>query len=290
MAKNSLSAIMEKGLRPKKTRLSLSMEFIGNCIIRNGSIEPADEQSHIGDDNEVYEVLRVEAGKPLFVEDHLARWRDSMKAVGVALPKWTDSFETLITWLIACHTLPNCDMRIVASADGDIQCGYVQTEYPSLQMYAEGVKAELLNAERETPRLKIYHAGMRSEAQEQQDETGAYESLLVNAEGRITEGSRSNAYFIAHDGTIHTAGDDEVLGGIMRKHILALCAQIGIKVVFECVVAERRADFVSAFISSTPMRILPVREIDGALFDVQNQTLRRLMSAMEELVAKQIKC
>ncbi|MGN0010450.1 MAG: aminotransferase class IV, partial [Marinilabiliaceae bacterium] len=144
---------MEKGLRPKKTRLSLSMEFIGNCIIRNGSIEPADEQSHIGDDNEVYEVLRVEAGKPLFVEDHLARWRDSMKAVGVALPKWTDSFETLITWLIACHTLPNCDMRIVASADGDIQCGYVQTEYPSLQMYAEGVKAELLNAERETPRL-----------------------------------------------------------------------------------------------------------------------------------------
>lgn len=265
------------------------MEFIGSCIIKNGSIEPIDEQAHIGDDNEIYEVLRIEASHPLFLSDHLDRWRNSMKALGREMPKWTTSFDTLIGWLIACHTLPNCDMRIVSSADGTIQCGYVETEYPTADMYRDGVRVELLNAIRENPRLKIFHADMRSEASRQQADMGAYESLLVNKDGRITEGSRSNVYFIAADGVIHTASDDDVLGGIMRKHVLALCQENGLKVQYELISPADVAKFDSAFLSSTPMRILPISEIEGHKQNAANTTLRNLMSAMEEVVQKQIK-
>lgn len=273
----------------REVDIVLPMEFIGSCIIKDGSIEPVDEQSHIGDDNEVYEVLRIESGRPLFLAEHLDRWRNSMKALALELPKWTDSFDTIIGWLIACNTLPDCDMRIVASADGGIQCGYVQTIYPSPEMYRDGVKVELLNAERENPKLKIFHAGMRSEASRQQASSGAYESLLVNKDGRITEGSRSNVYFINKQGAVFTAPDADVLGGIMRKHVLGICKANSVEVNFQMVKTEEIANFDSAFLSSTPMRILPIKEIDSKSMDVKNSALRLIMDEMENLVAKQIK-
>lgn len=277
------------GLIANGAEFVLPMEFIGSCIIKDGSIEPADEQSHIGDDNEVYEVLRIESGHPLFLADHLARWRSSMRALGRELPKWTDSFDTVIGWLIACNTLPDCDMRIVASSDGGIQCGYVETVYPSSEMYRDGVKVELLHAEREKPRLKIFHAGMRSEAGRQQANSGAYESLLVNKDGYITEGSRSNVYFITKQGGVCTAPDADVLGGIMRKHILDICKAKGVEVNFQMVKTEEISNFDSAFLSSTPMRILPIKEVDAKAMNVNNSALRLLMDEMENLVAEQIK-
>lgn len=265
------------------------MEFFGSCIIKDGSIEPIDEQSHIGDDNEVYEVLRIEQGRPLFLADHLDRWRNSMNTLGRELPKWTDSFDALIGWLVACNTLPNCDMRIVASAEGCIQCGYVKTEYPTPDMYANGVKVELLNAVREHPKLKIFHAGMRSQASRQQADKGAYESLLVNNDGLITEGSRSNVYFITAGGVIVTASDADVLGGIMRKHVIELCEANGIEIRFGLVGPADVKNYDTAFLSSTPMRILPISEVEGRSLNVNNKTLRLLMEAMEDLVQKQIK-
>ncbi len=271
------------------TKKSIKMEFIGSCIIKNGSIDPTDEQEKIGDDNEVYEVLRIEGGRPLFVNDHLDRWRSSMSAVCAKLPDWTMSFGQLIDWLIVCNSMPNCDMRIVSSSNGTIQCGYVETRYPTADMYANGVDVEFLKAEREQPKLKIFHSEMRSEAQSQQDSTGTYESLLVNRDGCVTEGSRSNVYFIAADGSVHTAGDDSVLGGIMRKHVMDICKTRNIKVVFECPTTESLACYKSAFLSSTPMRILPIRSIGSLKFDVANQVLRTLMEEMERVVAAQIK-
>lgn len=266
------------------------MKYIGNSIIRNGSIESSDDQSPIGDDNEVYEVLRIEKGHPLFIDDHLARWRNSMTAMGKELPKWTDSFASQISWLIICNGITDCDMRIVASPGGDIQCGYVETTYPTPEMYERGVDVGVLRAERENPELKIFHADMRVSAAKQQDVEGFYESLLVNRAGNVTEGSRSNVYFIDSDGRIHTAGDKDVLGGIMRKQILLICANLGLSVVSECVEESKVGDFVAAFLSSTPMRILPIRRVaDCATFDVSNPVMRRLMNAMEDVVSAQIK-
>ncbi len=265
------------------------MKYIGGSIIKNGSIELTEEQSPIGKDDEIYEVLRVESGKPLFINDHLERWRDSMRSTRRMLPKWTEGFEKQIDWLILCNSIENCDMRIVASSNGDIQCGYVETVYPTEQMYAEGVLTEFLTAERATPKLKIYHEKMRHEAKLQQESLGAYESLLVNKDGFVTEGSRSNVYFIDDNGNVHTAGDEYVLGGIMRKQVLHICGKLGINVIFDCVKSDKVNEYKSAFLSSTPMRLLPINQIASTKFDVNNEVLRSIMKAMDSLILQQIK-
>lgn len=268
------------------------MQYIGSCIIKNGVIESLEDQEPIGADMEVYEVIRVEGGCPLFLEDHMDRWRTSMEATKHPLPQWASKFENLISWLIVCNGITDCDLRIASGANDTIQCGFIETHYPTPDMYAEGVECQILRAEREDPRLKIYHHQMREDAAKQQTTTKAYESLLVNRNGEVTEGSRSNVYFVSNDGIIRTAPDNMVLGGIMRKKVTALCQTLGIELEYKAVKESEIGQYSVAFLSSTPMRILPIRQIGSVVYNKQGEgaaqeVLRRLMSEMERVVANQ---
>lgn len=266
-----------------------TMRYIGNSIIKDGSIEPSEEQDPIGNDNEVYEVLRVDSGHALFLQDHLTRWSNSMKATGRGMPDWAKKMPQLIDWLIICNGITDCDMRVTASDNGSVQCGFLETEFPSAEQYANGVTCQLLRAERPDPSLKIFHSTMRSAAAQQQRETGAYESLLVNAKGQITEGSRSNVYFIDDAGQIHTAPDGTVLGGIMRMKVIEACQnQPAVPLIFECVEAAGIGSFKAAFLSSTPMRVLPICKIGDVEFDPENKTLKHVIEGVAKLVAEQI--
>lgn len=274
------------------SHMQKAMLYIGKCIIRNGSVSPIATQSATGKDREVYEVIRVQSGCPLFLQDHMARWRTSMSKTNTSLPEWTEGFESLIDKLIEANDIADCDIRIVAQPDGLIQCGFVQSDYPTAEMYANGVKCQLLHAERPSPELKVFHAGMRSEAAEQQHSTGTYESALVNADGVITEGSRSNIYFVDYDGRIHTAPDSVVLGGIMRKQVKQICERLGIDIVGKCVSVSEIGSYASAFLSSTPMRVLPVCKIgDTQIPEIgkANEVVARIMQAMNELIDQQLK-
>ncbi len=57
-------------------------------------------------------------------------------------------------------------------------------------------------------------------------ESKAYEALLVNEEGYITEGSRSNVFLIK-DGVIYTPADRDVLLGITRAKVIDLIRDYG---------------------------------------------------------------
>ena len=266
------------------------MLYKGICTIKNGSIEPADEQTPIGDDTEIYEVLRIYDGKPLFLNDHTQRWVNSMTAMQRPLPDWLPKLPQLIDWLVACNGIKDCDLRITASQDGTIQCGFIETTYPSPQQFQDGVKCQLLNAERETPDLKIFHSTMRHDAESQQAETNSFESILVNKDGLLTEGSRSNLYFIDGQGNVHTAPDGTVLGGIMRKKVIALCQKEGIPVVFECVNANSIASFKAAFLSSTPMQALPINQIADTTFDTSNPVSRKIVDGIDQLIKSKTDC
>lgn len=266
------------------------MRYIGICTIINGSLEPTDEQDPIGNDNEVYEVLRVYHGKPLFINDHLKRWTNSMTAVGRQTPNWLPKLPQLIDWLVACNSIHDCDIRITASQNGTVQCGFIETTYPTEQQFRDGVKCQLLNAERQSPDLKIFHSAMRHDAHTQQEKTDSFESLLVNKDGQLTEGSRSNLYFIDELGVVHTAPDGTVLGGIMRRKVLDLCQKENIPVNLHCVEADKIADFKAAFLSSTPMQALPVNKIADTAFDTNDPTLRKIVDGIDNLIKSATSC
>jgi len=100
---------------------------------------------------------------------------------------------------------------------------------------------------------------------QQAKEAGAYEAWQVDPEGRVTEGTSSNAWIItAADEVITRQADHSILNGVTRVGLIDLLAQAGLRLVERpFTVAEAKAAR-EAFLTSTTNFVLPVVRIDEA--------------------------
>ena len=264
------------------------MYFIGSSIIKDSEIAPLSSQRLTGEDGEVYELLRIEKGKPIFLADHLARFGSSIEKASLQRPEVFEKLPQLIDWLTLCNGMMDNDLRLCLSRDGLFQAGFVKSSYPTAAQYSEGVACELMEAQRIEPTAKIYHAEMRKKAMQLQTKNNIFETLLVDTQGLITEGSRSNVFFVSGD-TLYDVPQDRILHGIIRDKVLEICMRHNIKVVNQEVQSTHIADYDACFITSTPVRILPVAAIGNCHFDIKNPILTTLMAELNREIAKQTK-
>ena len=103
-----------------------------------------------------------------------------------------------------------------------------------------------------------------------------YEVLLVNNDGKITEGSRSNVFFIK-DGEVYTSPSDTVLLGVTRTMIIRIIEKAGIPLHYHLVGKDELRSFDAAFLSGTSPKVLPIASIGGISYDVNDPVLRYVM-------------
>ncbi|MBE0676911.1 MAG: aminotransferase class IV family protein [Bacteroidales bacterium] len=256
-------------------------ECFGNYFIRNGVLTPCGlfESSDVYEGDSFYEVIRMMGGVPLFFSDHMQRLEYSVSHSGaqmIVLPE-TVAESTII---LRKHAgVREANLKVVFNYNGGKATWliyFIEPLYPTQQQYREGVPTILYHAERENPGVKIINHRLRSSIYHKLIATGAYEAFLVDADGLITEGSRSNLFFVKEN-RLYTAPDEKVLGGITRKHVVDICRLNGIDVVFDCIPAVRIADYESAFMTGTSPMVLPVCSIDRCVFDTGHPLLARLL-------------
>ncbi len=90
---------------------------------------------------------------------------------------------------------------------------------------------------------------------------GCVETLLIDEERRIYEGTVSNVFFLRNDGVLVTAPDDVVLPGTLRAAIIEGCRRCNIPVLFECVALDEISRYTAAFITNTSRILHPVEAI-----------------------------
>jgi D-alanine transaminase len=96
-------------------------------------------------------------------------------------------------------------------------------------------------------------------------EAGAYEAWQVDRDGLVTEGTSTNAWIVAADGTVITRQvDTAILNGVTRLAVIDLLRGEGRALAERPFsVAEAKAAH-EAFVTSTTSELLPVVRIDGA--------------------------
>ena len=95
-------------------------------------------------------------------------------------------------------------------------------------------------------------------------EQGAREAWFVDAQGRVTEGSSSNAWIVTRDGKVVTRqADHGILKGITRTVVLAAIAAQGLKLEERAFTLDEAHAAREAFITSASQIVLPVVKIDG---------------------------
>jgi branched-chain amino acid aminotransferase len=259
---------------------------INNFLIFNGELKPAVEFVTMENDGGIYEVLRVKQGVPLFVEEHLQRFFKSMKIAGKTVPFSEFEIIQFVKSLITANKIDVGNVLILCRES--LEIFFIAHKYPTKKMVANGVKCGILYAERVNPNAKIMQASVRQKANELIFENNYYEVLLVDNLGRITEGSRSNLFFVKGS-EIYTPPGNNVLLGVTRKKTIELAQKLGYSFFEENIELKHLPNFDAVFITGTSPKIMPLKQVGKYLFDPQNKIVGDLIKGYNRVVNEYVK-
>lgn len=256
-----------------------------NYFILNGEIKPISEFIDSENDGGIYEVVRVEKGVPLFIEDHLLRFYKSAKIAKIQIAYSSQEIEKLLNLLIEKNIVNEGNLLISFKSCLKIFC--IRYKYPELKNYYEGIICGILTAQRKNPNAKVFQTSVRQKANKLISEYGFYEVLLVDDFGRISEGSRSNIFFVKENQIITPPGIG-VLLGITRLKTIQLIKLLEINFIEKEVYFDELHTFDAIFITGTSPKILPIKQVDETSFNPQNRILQTLIKQFDLLVDKYV--
>jgi len=263
----------------------------GEFVIKNCGFvatDMCDEKSTEG--IVVYEVLRIADGVPLFFDDHFQRLINSCelinKTIGIDKKMLLEQFVELGKKNSISHG--NIMLKFIFNIKGCTQfIFFIPHSYPSEEDYLNGVSVGFLEAERENPEAKV-EQGVRDIANKVLEVNKIAEVLLVDHDGYITEGSRSNVVFVKGD-ALYTCNMSRILKGITLDKVLGIASAENIPVVFKPVHQTDISSYDALFITGTSPKILPVAIAGNTHFDTGNHLVRRLMNLYDELMEEEVK-
>jgi branched-chain amino acid aminotransferase len=251
-------------------------------VLRNGLLLQEDESVErlLHNGLSLYEVFRVFHGHVIFQEDNIARLANSIRKAGWDIPLSSLDIAVKLEQLIRVEKIVEGNIKYVlcSTARGVDEYMYrIPHNYPNEADYREGVPVVTLRASRENAEIKYIHSELREVTNQLIHEQGVYEVLLIDKDEYITEGSRSNVFFI-RENKLYTAPLPHVLPGTTRKRVLELCMAENIPVIEQRVAYPDIRLMQAAFLTGTSPLVLPIRQIDRlTMLDAHDPLLQRLM-------------
>lgn len=261
-------------------------ECYGRKFVLNGKIQPSDifDNSLVYDGDSVYEVIRMIKGNPVFFHDHMDRLESSVRLQQKKMLADEHALRRDVINLVKTEKRKDINLKIVFNYNHEslnYLVYFVEPIYPSDEQYKKGVKGILFYAERKDPESKVINHKLRSSIYHKLILDGGYEALLVNEQNCITEGSRSNIFFLKA-GKLITAPDDKILSGITRKYIIEICRTHNISIDYKCVPADSLKNYDAVFMTGTSPMVLQFCRINDVSFNVPVPLVEKLRRLYEE--------
>lgn len=242
--------------------------------------------------NLFYEVIRVLDGKPLFAREHYHRFQQSVVQSEGGFSIDYIGFYWALSELIRKNQKQVGNIKIVywhVDLTDHYLYYFIPHSYPNSIDYDAGVLVGLLEAERKNPQVKMVQLKVRERANKMLKNHPWYEVLLVNHMGEITEGSRSNVFFIRKN-EIFTPPTCDVLSGITRQKVLQCIAELGYICKEQVINKNELTSFDAVFITGTSPKVLPIAQIGNVLFQTQTPIMKSVMQAYEMKIQQDLQC
>jgi branched-chain amino acid aminotransferase len=239
----------------------------GNYAVHNGVLKELSDETVFElakiTGRAAYEVIRIINGVPLFFEDHYDRLKGTFNSVGKQLNISFSQLGDYIHLLLEKSSSNSCNVKVSIFYEAEEQqLIYIsKSYYPSEEEADRGVSTGVIRIERDNPNAKILNKSYKETVSRRIAEGGFFEVLLADSKGRLTEGSKSNLFFV-REGKVLTAPGESVLKGITRKYVIEACKNAGFDVVEGFVAADEIGQTEGAFLSGTYVKVLPIKTVD----------------------------
>ena len=226
----------------------------------------------------VYEVILIHDGRLIDEEPHLDRLGYSLEALRIPWPMTRPALRLVLRELITRNGVASGIVYVqvtrgVAARDhkfpGRATPALVATtkrQKPAAAALSAGV-AVITQPDIRWRRCDIKSVSLLPNilAKQAAAEAGAFEAWMVDADGRVTEGSSTNAWIVTHAGRLVTRNlSAAILSGITRLSLLQMVSSEGIAFEERPFSVAEAKDAAEAFLTSTTSLVLPVTRIDGA--------------------------
>ncbi|MBL6946141.1 MAG: D-amino-acid transaminase [Rhodospirillales bacterium] len=257
---------------------------MGRIAYVNGRYVPHSEAAvHIEDrgyqfGDGVYEVTAVYRGKLIDEQGHMDRLDRSLRELQIAWPVTPRVLRFLTREVVRRNRLMDGSIymqvtRGVAPRDHTFPVGVesalvMTTTAKNLDVLLGGAPTEVITVPDirwGRPDIKSIALLPNCLAKQKAKEAGCYEAWQVDRDGRITEGTLSNAWIVSADGELVTRNADEnaILNGITRRAVLDVAREADMRVVERPFTVEQALAAREAFLTSTTSFVKPVIKIDG---------------------------
>ena len=211
----------------------------------------------------VYETIRVSNGVVHFIDDHLERLMDSAAIISLKHPFTPEMIKKAIRELVAEteEKAFNIKILLIGSAKKENANLYIlcfNPLFPDKKVYREGVALAVAHYERAYPHAKSLNMLQSYMAFRDARANGRYDALLIDRNGFITEGTRTN-FFTIRNRVIYTPREEHILLGVTRKNVLSVARQHEFAIEEADIRLEDLGKYDGAFITSTSSKIIPVK-------------------------------
>lgn len=215
----------------------------------------------------VYETIRVTRGVPFFLTEHLERLMESADIIELEHPFTEDHITDAIALLIEKNNVDTCNLKLLLIGAPEkeraqlfIQC--LNPLFPDKKLYREGARCVTYAYERAFPHAKTLNMLQSYLAYRKAKESDAYDALLIDNDGCITEGTRTN-FFCISGRTIISPPQEKILLGVTRKAVLKVARQHGFEYREQPITWGEMQEYGGAFLTSTSSKIIPIRSVDN---------------------------
>jgi branched-chain amino acid aminotransferase len=282
---------------------------MGQIVNIDGTLFPPDEakisvfdHGFLYGDN-IYEAMRTYRGKIFLIERHLFRLEASANMINLNLPLNQADFQRQIERTVSAGGNNESYIRMIVTRgkgaitldmDSSERASYViivkSLEQFPREFYQRGVKLAMVSIRRNdrqtlNPRIKSGNLLNNVLAYMQAKSEGAFEGILCNLAGYVTEATSSNVFLVKNGKLITPSLDAGLLSGVTRGLVLELAASQQIPIEERNVLPDELLLCDECFITSTTKAVLPVNQIgETRLPEAPGVVTRQIMDAYRKFV------
>ena len=225
----------------------------------------------------IYEVAGVIDGKLIDFDAHMQRYHNSLANLSIPVPLNEEQVLTAFRDLIDLNGI-NEGLVYMQVTRGEADRDFIWQDelQPNVFMFTQH-KSSTENEYAETgvilksvedlrwARRDIKSVNLLGQvlAKNIAKDAGAYEALMVDRDGYITECGATSFFIATGDLLLTRPLNNNILSGVTRKAIVSLCATHGLRLVESKFKLEDALKADEAFISGASSYVLPVIQIDA---------------------------
>ena len=224
----------------------------------------------------IYDVAGVLDGKLIDFEHHMQRYFNSLSKIAIESPLSKDDILQAFRHLVELNELDE-GLVYMQVTRGVAERDFVWPEgiKPNVFMFTQPKMQEENEAGQKgiklasVPDIRWARRDIKSVnllgqvlAKQAAHEAGAYEALMVDGEGYVTECGSTSFFMVRGNEILTRPLSNDILPGVTRRAIIALCAANGLSLNETRFSLEEALAADEAFISGASSYVLPVVKID----------------------------